>query len=71
MGETKGNLLFDNPITNRLVTKRELAEVFGVSTRTIDRLVHLGLGENAGAVIGGHWRFNVASAWEWFRKRGT
>jgi hypothetical protein len=63
--------LFENPITKRLVTKRELAQILAVSDKTISRQLPLGLAEAAGVLVGERWRFNVFKAWTWFRERGN
>ncbi len=64
----------DAPISSlktEYASKVELAQIFHVSIRTINRAMVEGLTDAAGAVVGRRWRFDVTKAWEWFRQRGT
>jgi phage terminase Nu1 subunit (DNA packaging protein) len=52
----------------RMLTKRELAEFFAVSTKTIERQVAAGM---PSLVVGGQRRFDLSKATAWLEARGA
>jgi phage terminase Nu1 subunit (DNA packaging protein) len=59
---------FDNPITNRLVDKGELARILKISERTLKRLNAEGVPR---IVIRGQYRYCVAEVVGWLRNRSN